>query len=269
MSDSQTLSATRGHLPADLLTRGAAGRLGALADTLGARAIALACAVLVVLGIALQLEPAFLGPPPGDPPTLETQGASISRAITGMERELDRFLSEPRRIVAHPGIFGQLQADLKSLHDRGSLLEATISELQRASARMPDMLQGVNAGGPIAWIEATFAAANRATASALRCGRKASDGPGIRTASVGVQATSDGSLHPPRGTAGTVPSTVLGGWEILTRSEPGDHASASGRGNLAKPASDGHLDRGATQRPAGPQRAHQRESQLMPDVCSL
>lgn len=269
MADRQILSETRAHHPAGIMTRGRTGSSGALADTFGTRGIALACAVLVALGTVLQLEPAFPGRHSGDQATLEAQSASISRAITGTERELDRFLSEPRRIAAHPGIFRQLQADLTSLRDRGNLLEATISELQRASAGLPDTPQGAVVGRPMAWVEATFTTATRAVAPALLCGRDGSDGPGIRMASVVAQATSDGSLQPLRCTAGTNLSAVLGDWEVLKKSDPGDHVSASERGNPATSLPDGSLGRGTPQQPAGAQCARQRESRLMPDICSL
>lgn len=269
MADRQTLSETSGRHLGGLLTHGVAGRLGALADTLGTRGIALAFALLVALGTVLQLEPASPGQLPGNQPTLEAQAASISRAIAGTERELGRFLSEPRRIVAHPGIFRQLQADLKSLHDREILLEATISELQRASAGIPDPLQGAIVARPAARVEASFRPAYRAAASTLQCGLEDLPGAGIKTAAAGAQATSVGSLQPPRCTAGTGLSAVHGGWEILTRSEPGDHASASGRGTPAESAPDGNLDRGAPQQPAAVRCARQREPQLTPDICSL
>ena len=269
MADRQILSETRGHHPAGIMTRGGIGRPGALADTLGTRGVALACAVLVAMGTVLQLEPRSPGRLPGDQATLEAQAVGISRAITGTERELDRFLSEPRRIAAHPGIFRQLQADLTWLRDRGNLLEATISELQRASAGRPDMLQGAVVGRPVAWVEATFTAGNRAVAPALLCGREGSDGPGIRMASVVAQATSDGSLQPLRCTAGTDPSAVLGDWEVLKKSDPGDHVSASGRGNPATSLPDGSLGRGTPQQPAGTRCARQSESRFTPDICSL
>ena len=269
MAASQTLSETGAHHPVGITTRGAAGNSGALAGTLGTRGIALAFTVLVALGTVLQLKPASLGRHPGDQATLEARAASISRAITGTERELDRFLSEPRRIVAHPGIFRQLQADRKSLHDRGTLLEATISELQRASAGIPKTLQGAIFARPATRVEAPFTAANRCAAPALQCGRAAFDGPGIRAASVGGQATSYGSLQHPRCTAGTDLPAMLTGWEILTKSEPGDHVSASGRGHPATSALDGSLNRGALQQTAGPKCALQREPELMPDFCSL
>lgn len=269
MADRHTLNETSGRHLVGLMMRGAAGRLGALADTLGTRGIAPAFAVLVALGTVLQLEPESPGQLRGDQPTLEAQAAIISRAIAGTERELGRFLSEPRRIVAHPGIYRQLQADLTSLHDREILLEATISELQRASAGIPDTLQGAIIAKPAAWVEASFTAANQAAASDLQCGREALPGAGIRTAPAGAQATSVGSLQPPRCTAETDLSAVLGGWEILTGSEPGDQVPVSGRGNPAESAPDGNLVRGAPQQPAGPRCARQRESQLTPDICSL
>jgi len=109
-------------------------RFAALMNTVWTIRIVLTCALLAVAGIPhLVSSPAANVPNPTSLTSLDAAAVDVARKAAETETELDRFLREPRRVVAHPGIHRQLLADLKAYRSQIKQPEMTAFEAQETS----------------------------------------------------------------------------------------------------------------------------------------
>lgn len=128
---------------AGLMANGALERFAALMNTVWTIRIILTCALLAVAGIPhLASSPAADVPNPTGLTSFEAPAVDIARMAAETETELDRFLREPRRIVAHPGIHRQLLADIKAYSSQIKQPEMTAFEAQATSPCIAGVEQG-------------------------------------------------------------------------------------------------------------------------------
>ncbi|MDE0712435.1 MAG: hypothetical protein OXH60_09925 [Rhodospirillales bacterium] len=117
-------------------------RFAALMNTVWTIRIVLSCALLAVVVIPhLASSPAANVPNPTSLTSLEAAAVDVARMAAETETELDRFLREPRRVLAHPGIHRQLLADIKAYSSQIKRPEMTAFEAQEPSPCIAEVEQ--------------------------------------------------------------------------------------------------------------------------------
>ena len=192
-------------------------RFAALMNTVWTIRIVLTCALLAVAGIPhLVSSPAANVPNPTSLTSLDAAAVDVARKAAETETELERFLREPRRVVAHPGIHRQLLADLKAYMSQIKQPEMTASEAQETSPCIAGVEQDEIDIKTAANTEPDGPTAKSPRATGLSC---SSHVPGLLKIDAGsfVEPIADGGTPgSPRCGEGRGVPTIFAGWETST-----------------------------------------------------
>lgn len=132
MPGNYATSKTGGPSRARFIANGALRRFATLMNTVWMIRIVLTCTLLAVVAVPhLVSSPAANVPHATSLTWLEAPAVDVSKLAAETQAELDRFLREPRRILAHPGIHRQLLADIKAYSSQMKQPEMTAVEAQK------------------------------------------------------------------------------------------------------------------------------------------
>lgn len=192
-------------------------RFAALMSTVWTVRIVLTFALLAVAGIPhLVSSPAANVPNPTSLTSLEAPAVDVARMAAETETELDRFLREPRRIVAHPGIHRQLLADIKAYRSQIEQREMTAFEAQEPPPCVVGFEQDGNDIKPAAATEPDGPTAKSPRAAGLSCSSQVPGQIKIDAGSFVEPIADGGTSGSPRCGEGRDVPTIFAGWETST-----------------------------------------------------
>ena len=244
MPGNHATTKTGGPSRAGFMANRALERFAALMNTVWTIRIVLTCALVAVLGIPhLMSSPAANVPSPTSLTWLEAPAEDVARMAAQTEMELGRFLREPRRVVAHPGIHRQLLADIKVYSNQMKQPQMTAFEAPETPPCIAAVEQdGIDIDTAVA-MEPDGPTAKSRRATGLSCG---SHVPSQlkNDASSFVKPIADGSTSgSPRCGEGRELPTILASWETSTAGAAPANAPEPEHGRLE----NSMLNRGAGQ----------------------
>ena len=225
MPGNHATTKTGGPSRAGFMANRALERFAALMNTVWTIRIVLTCALVAVLGIPhLMSSPAANVPSPTSLTWFEAEAMDGSRMAADKEAELDRFLRDPRRIVAHPGIYRQLLIDIKASSNQMQRPDMAASELQGTSPCIAEVEQDRIDIEAAAAMEADWPTALSPRASGLSCSSHIPRQLSIEANSFAESIPDGGTSTSPRCGGGTEFPTVHASWETPTAGGAPAHA---------------------------------------------
>ena len=179
--------------------------------------IVLTCALLAVLGIPhLMSCPAANVPSPSSLTWFEAQAVDGSRLAADKEAELDRFLRDPRRIVAHPGIHRRLLADTKAYSNQMQQPDMAAHEFHGTTRCIAEVEQDRIDIEAAAAMEADWPAALSPRASGTSCSSQIPGQLSTDANSFAEPIRDGGTSTSPRCSGGTEFPTIFASWATST-----------------------------------------------------
>ncbi len=233
MPGNHAASKTGGPSRAGFGANRALERFAALMNTVWTIRLVLTCTLLAVVVIPhLVSSPAANVPNPTSLTWLEAPGEDVARMAAQTKAELGRFLREPRRVVAHPGIHRQLLADIRAYSDQLKLPQTTAFEARETPPCIAAVEQDEIDNDTTVAMEPDGPTAKSLRATVSSCGNHV---PGRLKDDAGasVEPIADGGTSgSPRCGEGRELPAILASWETWTAGTAPAHAPEPEHGRL-------------------------------------